>query len=284
MQFTVLLYYKYVNLADPHRDMSRQREICEKLGLKGRILLANEGINGTVAGSNEATAAYIDAMNAWPEFAGIQYKQDITDHQPFPRLSIKVRPEIVTLGVSVDPTETAPKLTPTEFEEFIKTRDVVLFDARNNYESAIGRFKGAVIPNIGLFKDFPDALDNYEDLKEKTIVTYCTGGIRCEKASALMIQRGFKKVYQLDGGIINYAHSYPDGEFEGECFVFDDRLSVAFKDIPAELGSCRYCSLPTNSYYNCANLDCNDLILICSVCRADGRVYCPQCALASVTP
>jgi UPF0176 protein len=282
MPYTVLLYYKYVNLPDPEAEMAAQRELCVRLGLKGRILLAAEGINGTVAGPAEAAEAYIAAMNARPHFTGIQYKRDVAAAQPFPRLRVKVRPEVVTLGVDIDPAQTAPRLTPAQFNDLIKDPNVVLFDARNNYESAIGRFKGAVTPNIPLFKDLPDVLEEYEDLKDKTVVTYCTGGIRCEKASALMRSRGFKNVYQLDGGIINYAQAFPDGAFEGECFVFDDRMSVAFSAAPAQLGTCIHCTAATNVYKNCSNPECNDLILICSSCLAADLRLCPSCAVLPV--
>lgn len=282
MAQAVLLYYKYVRLPDPAGEMAAQRELCTRLGLKGRILLAEEGINGTVAGSSEAADAYIAAMEAHPYFNGIQYKRDVAAAQPFPRLRVKVRPEIVTLGVDVDPADTATHLSPAEFHDLIQDPDVVLFDARNNYESAIGRFRGAVTPDIGLFKDLPAALDEYEDLKDKTVVAYCTGGIRCEKASALMKRQGFKNVYQLDGGIIKYAQAYPDGAFEGECFVFDERMSVAFNENPIQLGACRHCAAATNTYLNCANVTCNDLMLVCGPCRASGRELCPECAILSI--
>ncbi len=279
---SVLLFYKYVAVADPEADRAAQRELCERLGLMGRILLADEGINGTVAGTPEAANAYIEAMNEHPLFGGIEYKRDETQAQPFPRLRIKVRSEIVTLGVPVDPAQGAPKLTPDQLHELLQNNpDVVLFDARNGYESAIGRFRGAVTPDIKLFKDLPEALEAYSDLKDKTVVTYCTGGIRCEKASALMKQQGFKDIYQLDGGIIKYAQRYPDGAFEGECFVFDDRMSVGFTDEPAVLGACCVCEEPTNRYRNCANLNCHELMLVCETC-GDGRACSEVCRLQLV--
>ena len=227
MQFTVLLYYKYISLSDPQAEMLNQRRLCEELGLLGRILLGEEGINGTLAGTKEATDTYIRAMDSQPFFDGIAYKKDLVAENPFKRLRIKVRPEIVTLGVDVNPVNAAPKLTPEQFNELASQPGVVLFDARNNYESAIGKFRNAVTPDIKLFKDLPSSLDDYEDLKSKIVITYCTGGIRCEKASALMKERGFENVYQLDGGIINYAQEYPQGGFEGECFVFDERIAIA---------------------------------------------------------
>jgi UPF0176 protein len=276
-----LLYYKYVNLPDPIAEMAWQRQLCECLGLKGRILLAQEGINGTVAGPTAAADAYIAAMNEHAQFSGIQYKRDAADFIPFPRLRVKVRDEIVTLGARVDPAQAAPKLTPAQVHELVNDPDVIFFDARNYYESAIGRFKGAVTPDVTLFKDLPEALAGYEHLKDARIVTYCTGGIRCEKASALMRQRGFSNVSQLEGGIIEYAKAYPDGAFEGECFVFDERMSVGFSDKPAQLGQCHWCAGSTNTYHNCVNLQCNDLILVCDNCRSDGQNACRQCAILS---
>jgi UPF0176 protein len=277
MQISVLLYYKYVHLADPTAIMADQRALCERLGLKGRIILAEEGINGTVAGPNDAIDAYIIAMRDKELFSDIEYKRDLTSDNPFPRLRIKIRPEIVTLGVSVDVSQTAPKISAEEFDRLASDPNVILFDARNDYESAIGRFKGAITPSIGLFKDLPEALNQYDELKNKTIVTYCTGGIRCEKASALMRERGFTDVYQLDGGIIKYAQKYPQGKFEGSCFVFDGRMSVAYDSDAPAISVCRYCELPTSRYQNCANPNCHDLILICATCALSKQVCSNRC-------
>lgn len=267
MKYTVLLFYKYISVPDPIVQRELQRQLCNSLEMKGRILIGDEGINATVAGSAEACEQYIAYMNAHELFSSIEYKIDSTETMPFPRLRVKVRPEIVTLGVDVDSSLTAPRLTPEEFNIMLERDDIVLFDARNNYESAIGKFEKAITPDISLFKDLPAKLEDYSDLKDKTIVTYCTGGIRCEKASALMRQNGFKDVYQLDGGIIKYAQKYPQGAFKGECFVFDERMSVAFSDNADQLGSCHFCDSPTNSYMNCAIASCNDMVLICQSCK-----------------
>ena len=277
MKYTVLLYYRYVTVPDPTAERDAQVRLCSAAGLKGRIIIGDEGINGTVAGDSAAVQTYLDYMNAHALFGGIQYKTDTTDEVPFPKLKVKVRPEIVTLGTEVDVDNTATHLTPEEFNEMIKDPEVVLFDARNNYESAIGRFKGAVTPDIGLFSEFPAALDQYEGLKDKKVVAYCTGGIRCEKASALMKQNGFKNVYQLDGGIISYAQAFPEGAFEGECFVFDGRMSMAFNDTPTLLGRCVACAASTNRYYNCGVKTCNKLILVCDGCRQEALACGDEC-------
>lgn len=267
MKTKVILYYKYVKVQDPEGEKIAHRAICERLGLKGRILIGAEGINGTAAGAPDAVDEYISYLDNHPLFDGIDFKIDYSEKVPFPKLRIKTRDEIVTLGVPADPTKGARRLTPDEFEAMIQNPNVVLFDARNNYESKIGKFKGAITPDISLFKDLPRALEQYEDLKEKTVITYCTGGIRCEKASALLIDNGFNDVYQLDGGIITYGQKYPEGAFEGECFVFDSRMSVAFKENPELLGDCYLCQSPTNSYTNCANKECNRLMLRCEACH-----------------
>jgi UPF0176 protein len=277
VNYSVILYYKFVVLPDTEAEMAWQRQLCERLELKGRILLATEGINGTVSGSRGAIDAYIEAMNEHEYFSGISYKRDESGSVPFPRLSIKTRSEIVTLGVAVDQSQTATMLSPAEFNEILNDPEVVLFDARNNYESAIGKFRGAVTPDIKHFKDLPAKLSEYEALKDKKVVTYCTGGIRCEKVTALMKEQGFKDLYQLDGGIIKYAQAYPDGAFKGECFVFDERMKVGFGDSPEAVGSCRVCQTPTNEYRNCTNKVCNQLILLCPDCTLTTQVCSAAC-------
>ena len=274
--YTTLLYYQYTKLADPAAIMAAQRALGNRLGLKGRIIIATEGINGTVAGSAEACASYMAAMSADAHFSGIEFKIETGDTQPFPRLRIKVRPEIVTLETDVDLTQTAPKISAQEFHQLVNDPNIVLFDARNNYEAAIGKFKGAVTPDIPLFKDLPAALDDYDDLKDKPIITYCTGGIRCEKASALMRQKGFTNVRQLDGGIIKYLQAYPNGAFEGSCFVFDGRMAVTYGD-SAPIASCHFCDTPTSHYQNCANPQCHQLILLCESCRTQKKSCSLSC-------
>ncbi len=184
---------------------------------------------------------------------------------------------MVALEAEVNISEAAQRVSPAEFNQMMKNPDVVLFDVRNKYESAIGRFPNAITPDISLFKELPKALEKYEDLKNKTVVTYCTGGIHCEKASALMRKQGFKEVYQLDGGIINYARAYPKGAFEGDCFVFDDRMKVSFRADSKKLGTCIGCKGATNDYYNCAYKPCNKLVLVCPDCRPGRQTCTPMC-------
>lgn len=279
VKYTVLLYYKYIDVGQPEKERQAQLNICRQLGLKGRILIGSEGINGTVAGTKEATDQYISYMNGHESFRDIDFKVDQTDIDSFPRLRVKTRPEIVALNSNDEVTadKGAVKLSPEEFHKMVSEENVILFDARNNFESAIGKFRNAVTPDIEHFRELPKALDEYEDLKDKKIVTYCTGGIRCEKASALMKQKGFKDVYQLEGGIIKYGQQYPDGYFQGKCFVFDERMSVAFTDNPQVLGSCIHCEEATDSYLNCGDPNCNKLILVCDSCQAKTHFCSKEC-------
>jgi UPF0176 protein len=278
MNYQVLLYYKFVEVIDPEAERDWMLDLCQRLELKGRILIACEGLNGTVSGTRQACAEYMATLNKHPLFQGIEYKIDDVDVAPFPKLRVRARDEIVTLEAPVDMANTAPHITPAELNEMLKDPSVIMFDGRNNYESAIGRFKGAITPDVSLFKDLPDALNQYEDLKEKTIVTYCTGGIRCEKASALMKQKGFKNVYQLDGGIVNYGKQFPDGAWEGDLYVFDKRIKVSFNENSEQLGDCIACEVKTNDYYNCAYHPCNKMMLVCTNCAAETRYCSEECA------
>jgi len=207
-RFTVLLYYKYVRLSDAAAFADAHRTLCSSLGLLGRVLVAEEGINGTVAGEAAAIARYQTALRACPEFSDIVFKTSWAEAPPFRRLEVKVRSEIVTLGAGdeLDPRrDPSDHLSPAEWKRMIEEEDVVLFDVRNRYESEVGRFKGAITPSIEHFRELPRVLPDYEALKAKTVLMYCTGGIRCEKASALFRRAGFQRVFQLDGGIVSYA-------------------------------------------------------------------------------
>ncbi|MEX0932133.1 MAG: rhodanese-related sulfurtransferase [Candidatus Saccharimonadales bacterium] len=270
MKYSVLLYYKYVAIKDPEAFSGAQKALCEKLGLKGRILISKGGINGTVGGMQKATDAYIEAMRQDPRFTSIDFKESIGSKDVFPKLSVKVRDEIVTLGTPDDPKikNSGKHLNPEEFHEFIQKEDVVVLDARNNYESAIGKFKNAVTPDIQAFKEFPKYIEqNKKRFKNKKVAMYCTGGIRCEKASALVKEKADADVYQLQGGIQRYGEKFPEGEWQGEMFVFDGRMKFWFKDNPERLGKCVNCQNPTNEFMNCAHKPCNALTLMCKECQ-----------------
>ena len=275
----ILLYYKFTPLADPEAVRLWQKTLCESLDLKGRILLSKHGVNGTVGGDIEALKAYAKATKSYPGFKAMVFKWSDGTGTDFPRLSVKVRSEIVSFGagdeLKVDENGVVgggTHLKPAQVNELVEKYgdDVVFFDGRNAYEAAVGRFKNAVVPDTRTSKDFIAELDSgkYDHLKDKKVVTYCTGGIRCEILSPLMKNRGFKDVYQIDGGIVKYGEQFgDDGLWEGSLYVFDDRMGMEFSDHAKTIGECIHCASKTSNYENCANKACNDLVLICEDCR-----------------
>jgi UPF0176 protein len=277
----ILLYYKFTPLSDPEAIRLWQRTLCESLNLKGRILISGHGINGTVGGEMDDLKAYIKQTKQLTGFKDTKFKWSDGSRDHFPKLSIKVRDEIVSFGVKdelkVDETgvvNAGKHLKPTEVNELVNRYgdDVVFFDGRNAYEAAVGRFKDAVVPDTRTTHDFISELDSgrYDDIKSKKVVTYCTGGIRCEVLSSLMKNRGFEDVYQIDGGIVKYGEEFADdGLWEGSLYVFDDRMGLKFSDKAKDIGTCIHCGNKTSNYENCALNSCNDLVLICETCKQD---------------
>ncbi len=266
----VLLYYKFVPVPDPESVMFWQRNLCEKLGLKGRIIVSEHGINGTLGGSMEACKAYVKEMNQNSLFKKIQYKWSDAQGDDFPRLSVKVRPELVTLAPNekFDVYDSTKGLSPKQWHEYIeKNPDVLILDARNDYESDIGAFKGknVVKPKIGAFKEIKKTLEELP--KDQPVLTYCTGDVRCEYLSAYMKHKGFDEVYHLEGGIVKYGQQFKDeGHWQGKCFVFDNRMNIGFSKKAKDIGECTNCNKDTSRHINCANPQCNKLILMCDSC------------------
>lgn len=283
IKYQILLYYKYVDIKNPEKVMKQQRALCAKLNLKGRIIIAKEGINGTVEGTTEATKKYIAAMKKIAAFKNIPFKKSPGTGNAFPKLSVKIRSEIVTgnLGaVDVNPQKITGTYLPAEklHEWFRRKKDFVVVDMRNDYEHAVGKFKGSVLPPLKNFRDLPGALPKLAKYKNKTVVTVCTGGVRCEKASGFLVQNGFKKVYQLKDGIHTYMEKFPAQDFLGSLYVFDGRIAVSFDTKDAThtiIGRCRACKKPSERYINCANLSCHDHFILCSGCAAaNGGNFC----------
>jgi UPF0176 protein len=292
----IILYYKFTPITDPEVMRLWQRTLCEKLNLKGRILISPHGINGTVGGELEDLKAYVKATKEFAGFKNTTFKWSDGERDHFPRLQVRVRPELVAFGrpdeIKVDATGVVgggKHLKPTEVNELVNTYgdDVVFFDGRNAYEAAVGRFKNAVVPNTTTTHDFVAELDSgsYDHIKSKKVVTYCTGGIRCEILSSLMKNRGFQDVYQIDGGIVKYGEQYGDeGLWEGSLYVFDDRMGLKFSDKAVDIGECVHCGAKTSNYENCALVSCNKLVLICDDCKQDGAklYHTAACATATV--
>jgi UPF0176 protein len=281
----IILYYGFTPLEDPEAVKLWQKTLCETLGLKGRILISKHGINGTLGGDMAALKKYVRQTKEFSGFKKIDFKWSEGQGDDFPRLSVKVRKEIVAFGAPdelvVDSKGVVGggiHLKPEQVNQLVAERgdDVVFFDGRNAFEAKIGKFKNAIVPNTETTRDFIEDLESgkYDHLKDKPIVTYCTGGIRCEILSPIMKNRGFKEVYQIQGGIVRYGERFGDAEdslWEGSLYVFDKRMNVDFTDKAKTIGQCEKCQAPTSKFYNCANLACRDLILLCTDCATDAQ-------------
>jgi UPF0176 protein len=276
----ILLYYKFTPIADPQAVMLWQKTLTDSLNLRGRILVSTQGINGTVGGEIDDLKKYIKETKKLEGFKKTVFKWSDGTREDFPRMSVKVRRELVGFQNSDDEIVVdengvvggGKHIKPREVHDMIEKYgdDVVFFDGRNEHEAKIGRFKNAVVPNTNTSRDFIAELesDKYDDIKDKKVITYCTGGIRCEAISAMMKKRGFSDVYQIDGGIVKYGEAYgDDGLWEGSLRVFDNRMTVNFSDHTKIIGECTHCSGKTSNFENCAHAECNDLVLICENCR-----------------
>jgi len=249
----ILLFYKYVEIQYPGAVAKWHLKRCKELGLTGRVIIAHEGINGTLGGSFENTQMYIDELTQDPRFQGIDFKEAEGDQTCFPRLRIVVKNEIVNLGLDpekVKATDGGTHLTPEQVHELLNQNpeDLVILDARNDYESDVGTFKNSIIPNTKTFRELPEFIEKNKELfKDKQVLMHCTGGVRCERSSAFLKQATeAKEVYQVLGGIHRYIEKYPEGHFRGSNYVFDGRITHrANNDI---LGKCAICSQPWDQY------------------------------------
>lgn len=280
--YQVLLYYKFVEIDDPESFVETHLKLCKEIGLLGRILISTEGINGTVSGTVEQCDAYRANLSADPRFADIVYKIDDVDTIPFHKIFVRVKKELVTFNAE-HPTDPASKsgtrLSPKEFHEMLQRDDVVVLDGRTDYEYDIGHFRGAVRPPIDSFRLFPEWLkENFAHLKDKHIITYCTGGIRCEKLTAYMLEENFQHVYQLDGGIVTYGKD-PEVQgalWDGKCYVFDERILVDINhtDDRLPVAHCFHCGKPAERLVNCANFECHRQHPVCEECEEQTKRSC----------
>lgn len=284
--YHVILFYKYIAIAAPESFAAEQRALCAELGLKGRVLIAAEGINGTLAGPPEAVEKYVAGLRGDTRFADIEVKLSAGDAGTFPKLVVKVRPEIVTLGAGVLTPDQENHLTPVEWKRMIEADPtVVLLDVRNRYESAAGKFVGAITCEIEHFRELPAYIEELDSLKQRKVLMYCTGGIRCEKASALFRQRGFTNVFQLHGGIASYQEQFGNEHWLGELFVFDQRMSVRVEDGLVPIGRCAHTERTTNRFVNCLHDPCHVLFLLAEETERENPEtrLCPQCLAAGWT-
>ena len=277
--YTVLLFYSYQTIAAPEEAAAWLRSLAEKFELKGRAIVAKEGINVTFEGTTAHTEAFVQDFHARTEFGNVQIKKSTSAGNSFPKLSVKVRDEIVgtKFPKEVDPrVTTAPRLSAEELKAWYQNnKEFVVVDMRNNYEFASGHFKNAIQPNIESSRELPEKIQQLEPLKDKTVLTVCTGGVRCEKMSAYLLHEGFSDVYQLDGGIHTYMEKYPGEDFLGTLYTFDNRLVMDFGGEREVVGECRFCKSKTERYVNCANVNCHYHFLVCTGCVPQSSdAYC----------
>ncbi len=291
--YTIILFYKYTKIKDPKGFMVYIRKTCEELSLKGRFLIAEEGINGTLEGTEGNIKEFSNillSVGSTPEtkdfgnFSDIQIKDSRGTGSAFPKLKVKVRKEIVALGLGdedFDPNKiTGTHLKPEELKSWYKKgKDFVVLDMRNDFEYQVGRFKNSINPSMEYFRDLPKMLPSLEPLKNKTVLTVCTGGVRCEKASGYLKQKGFKDVYQLDGGMHKYMEAFPGEDFLGGLYTFDNRIVMDFggknggeREI---VGKCSVCQGASESFTHCGQAECHKHLICCKNCLdKKGRIFC----------
>lgn len=276
-QIHIILFYKFVDIDNPEDCVEKQLDFCTNEGLLGKILVATEGINGSLSGSKEQVESYKNFLTKQPGFSDINFKEEIGTFSPFKKMIVRQKNEIIRMDQELNLTNRGKYITPKELMELYDSdEEFIVLDTRNNYESEVGKFKNAITPDIDTFREFPDALKSLEDKKDKKIITYCTGGIRCEKATAYMIKEGFENVYQLQDGILNFCQQFPNTLWEGKCFVFDQRLLSHVDPDTEPITNCIHCKESCDRYQNCKNPTCDDFIVLCENCSEKFNGCCSE--------
>lgn len=270
MSYSVLLYYNFAEVEDPSAFRDAHFDFCRDNNILGRIYVAYEGINGTCAGRPDEIERYKAWLRAWPGMGATEFKEDSSEEMPFRHLRVKVRTGLVNLGEGgekLDPREGGEHMSPARWRSMLEgDAPYILLDVRNRFEADVGRFRGAIPAPFDAFHQFGDWVDSLHADRERPVLMYCTGGIRCEKFSVLLKDHGYREVYQLDGGILNYAKEEGGAHFLGDVVVFDDRLTVDIGGEPNPYGRCVYCEALTTRLRNCADVDCHRLHLACAEC------------------
>jgi UPF0176 protein len=281
--FKIILFYKYIPIDNPITLRDEQREICHQLNLKGRIIVASEGINATLEGNEGSIGAYIKKFKDDKRFEDVHIKFSDGTGEAFPKLSVKVRNEIVAFRLGegdVKPWEITGKyIYANELHEWINSKKkFYIVDMRNSFEQEVGHFEGSILTGMGHSEDLPKVINQLPT--DAPIVTVCTGGVRCEKASGYLIEHGFKDVYQLFGGIVTYMEKYPNEDFKGVLYTFDNRLVMGFnlEDPKREIiGKCAKCSKPSENFINCADHFCHRHFIACLDClNGKTAILCPM--------
>lgn len=286
-EYTVALFYNYVHLDDPTQLMHEWRGVMTRLHLTGRVILATEGINVICGGTTESVAQFCEWLIADERFSNTHFKFSRGTSADFPRLSIKVRNEIVSLHLGSEdfhPSQlTGKRLSPEELHEWYTTgKKFRIIDMRNAYEHKIGHFVGSELPPLNNFRDLRSCVDSiHPGTADEPILTVCTGGVRCEKASGFLVKKGFQNVYQLDGGMVSYMEKYPTQNFVGGMYTFDGRHVIDWDNGQHEIiGKCEKCNTPCERLVDCLNMKCNRQYIGCESCDPDRKIsrctVCPE--------
>lgn len=284
--YYVLAYYSFEPLADPHAEVAAHKAFFASRDVTCRIYISEQGINGQMSASRQHALEYMEWMQNLPQFQGLHFKISGHHENVFPRATVKYRKQLVAIDDEVDLSKKGEYLSPQRWREMLdKDERHLLLDVRNEYEWKIGHFQGADLPACETFREFKcyaDQLKEKVDPKETPVMMYCTGGIRCELYSSILKEKGFEKVYQLEGGVINYGLKEGQTHWLGKLFVFDDRLAVPIADEePVVISECHHCKQPSDTYYNCANMDCNMLFLCCAECLGQYQGCCKEACCSS---
>jgi UPF0176 protein len=282
MSYQILAYYYFTPIESPQLEILRHLAFIQGKDIRCRVYISHEGINGQMSASTEDSRAYQEWLKSDPRFKDTTFKIHPHTEHVFPRATVKFRKQLVAIDEKVDMALIGEHVSPEKWKEMLKNRDekILLLDVRNDYEWKIGHFEGAELLQLESFRQFPQyarQLKQSRDPKETKVMMYCTGGIRCELYSAMLKKEGFEQVYQLDGGVINYGLKEGHDFWRGKLFVFDDRLAVPVDEKTEEIIShCRHCKAPSDIYYNCANMNCNELFLTCPECAEKLKGCCSE--------
>lgn len=288
LKYKVLLYYHYCKINNPNMLLEKHREFCKNLDFKGRIIIANEGINGTISGTEIDCNKFKKWLKNLLNLTKIDFKDCFVKNHTFDKLTIKIKNNIIKMGCDVDPTiKTGNHLSPSQFKKMMREDDTIIVDFRSMMEHKLGKFKNAVTFDIKNMYEIPEIINSHEffinkDNRNKKILTYCTGGIKCEKASTFLLNNGFKNVYQLKGGIIRYGMEENGEDFDGKCYVFDNRIGIDINKVnPKNISVCYNCKQKCDTMVNCMNTVCNKHTTMCKKCYIDFDCCC--CLACSIS-
>lgn len=285
-QYLILAYYHFAEIENPRFFVKEHKRFFKGLDVSGRIYISKEGINGQMSGLKAHCELYMSWLKEQPGFADIIFKVDSSDKNIFYKMTVKEREQLVAFDQKVDLSQSGEHLSPEDWDQVLENEEYVLIDVRNKYEMDIGHFETADLPPCNNFREFKEYTENKlvpqkKDLKEKKILMYCTGGIRCEYYSAYLSEKGFDNIYQLEGGVINYGKKVGKGHWRGKLFVFDDRLACTVGESDECISNCHHCPVKADAYYNCANMDCNKLFVCCLDCLEQYKGCCRASCMES---